>query len=72
MTNDIGMYNQLWDQTENLIGEGYEPLAIAATMVIHALSMYRTILSEEEYFDMVDTIYANKDGIQKFDKTKLH
>ena len=66
------MYNQLWDQTENLIGEGYEPLAIAATMVVHALAMYRTMLSEEEYFEMVDSIYENKDGIQKFANSRLN
>jgi len=46
--------------------EEYEPIEIAAIMTAQALSLYKTVLSKEEYYKMVDYIYDRKDEVQIF------
>ncbi len=46
--------------------EEYDPLEIAAIMVIQGLSFYRTVMSEEDYQRIVKTIYNNRDSVHTF------
>lgn len=46
--------------------EEYSPMEVAAIMTAQALSLYKTVLSEEEYYKMVDFIYDRKDDVQIF------
>lgn len=43
--------------------EEYDPMEIAAIMVVQGLSIYKTVLSEEDYQKMVDSIYMQKDDV---------
>lgn len=45
--------------------EENRPLEVAAVMAVQALSIYRTVLSEEEYLKMVDSIYDNRFSVHK-------
>lgn len=49
--------------------EKHRPLEIAAIMMTQALSIYRTILSEEEYQKMVDNISDLRDQVKTFEGT---
>lgn len=51
--------------------EKHRPLEIAAIMMTQALSIYRTILSEEEYQKMVDNISDLRDQVKIFEGTGL-
>ena len=46
--------------------EEYDPIEIAAIMTVQALSFYRTVMSEEDYLKMVDSIYQNRFDVQTF------
>lgn len=45
------------------IKEGFSPLEIAAIIATQALSIYKTILDDESYQDMVDLISESRDSI---------
>jgi len=47
--------------------EEYDAIEIAAIMTVQALSFYRTVMSEEDYLKMVDSIYKNRFNVQTFD-----
>lgn len=43
--------------------EGYKPLEVASVLATHALSIYKTVLSKEDYDVMVDAISNSRDQI---------
>ena len=45
---------------------------IAATLVTIGLRIYKTVLSDEGYKDMTESITKSYDDIQKFEDTTLH
>lgn len=47
--------------------EDYEPLEVAAIMVIQGLSFYKSVMSEEDYQRIVKTIYDKRDSVHVFD-----
>jgi hypothetical protein len=48
------------------MSEKYDALAIAGIMTAQALSIYRTMMSEEEYNQMVDNISDSRDLVHTF------
>lgn len=51
--------------------ENHRPLEIAAIMITQALSIYKTVLSKEDYQKMVDSISGLRDKVQKFEGPNL-
>lgn len=51
--------------------ESHRPLEIAAIMMTQALSIYKTILSEEDYQKMVDNISEMRNRVQTFEGPDL-
>lgn len=51
--------------------EKNKPLEIAAIMAVQALSIYRTVLPEQDYLKMVDSIYENRFEVQKIQGPNL-
>jgi len=47
--------------------EDYQDIEIAGIMVTQALSMYRTVLPEEDYQRMVKSIYERRNDVKIFD-----
>jgi hypothetical protein len=47
--------------------EDYKDIEIAGVMITQALSMYRTVLSEEDYQRMVKNIYERRNDVKSFD-----
>jgi hypothetical protein len=56
-------------QFTSVMLEDYKDIEIAGIMITQALSMYRTVLSEEDYQRMVKNIYERRDDIRTFDDT---
>jgi hypothetical protein len=49
--------------------EDYKDIEIAGVMITQALSMYRTVLPEEDYQRMVKSIYERRNDVKAFDGT---
>jgi hypothetical protein len=64
-----------WQLADTLILKGANPLVVAAVMQTVSLSLYRTLLTEDEYNTMVDGISERRDLVKKFGqetKTAFH
>jgi len=55
--------DRMYQLTGKLIEEGQRPFAIAAIYIMIAMQIYRTMMSDEDYNQMVDTISANRDKV---------
>ena len=60
------IYIKYWNLTSDLIPE-YSPAAIAGVMVAQALTLYKTMMTEEEFNSMVDSISASRHNVQTLD-----
>jgi hypothetical protein len=47
--------------------EDYKDIEIAGVMITQALSMYRTVLPEEDYQRMAKSIYERRNDVKTFD-----
>jgi hypothetical protein len=65
------LYAEVGKQTSELLSCNYSPMAIAGVMVAQAMSMYRTLLSDEEYHKMINFISDNRDNVKTFEVPKL-
>jgi hypothetical protein len=54
-------------QFTSVMLENYKDIEIAGVMITQALSMYRTVLSEEDYQRMVNSIYERRNDVKSFD-----
>ena len=50
----------------NIMLEEYDPMEIAAIMVIQGLTFYRSTMSEEDYQRIVKSIYESRDQVKTF------
>ena len=53
-------------QFTSVMMEDYEDIEIAGIMVTQALSMYKTVLEEEDYQRMVKSIYERRNDVRTF------
>ena len=56
-------------QFTGIMLEEYKDIEIAGTMIAQALSMYRTVLPEEDYQRIVKNIYERRNDVKSFDGT---
>jgi hypothetical protein len=61
----LELYSNYMKFTETM-SEKYDALAIAGIMTAQALSIYRTVLSEEDYNQMIDNISDSRDLVHSF------
>lgn len=47
--------------------EDYKDIEIAGVMITQALSLYRTVLPEDDYQRMVKSIYERRNDVKTFD-----
>ena len=52
--------DRMYELTGKLIEEGRQPFAIAAIYTMIAMQIYKTMLSEKDYNEMVDSISENR------------
>ena len=53
-------------QFTSVMMEDYQDIEIAGIMITQALSMYRTVLPEEDYQRMVNSIYERRNDVKTF------
>ena len=53
-------------QFTSVMLEEYKDIEIAGVMVTQALSMYKTVLPEEDYQRMVKSIYERRNDVKTF------
>ena len=54
-------------QFTSVMMEDYKDIEIAGVMIAQALSMYKTVLEEEDYQRMVNSIYERRNDVKTFD-----
>ena len=59
------LYQTYWAFHATMIDKEHNPIEIAAILVAQALSIYKTVLEEDEYNNMVDSISDSRDKIIK-------
>ena len=61
----LELYSNYMKFTEEM-SEKYDALAVAGVMTAQALSIYRTVLSEKDYNQIVDNISDSRDLVHTF------
>ena len=64
-------YNEIFTKILELQERYSEPM-IAGNMMVHALKIYKSILNDEEYNSMMETIVENKNRIEPHTREVLH
>ena len=54
-------------QFTSVMLEDYKDIEIAGIMITQALSMYKTVLPEEDYQRMTKSIYERRNDVKTFD-----
>ena len=66
------VYNEVLLVIERLLKEDQNPLAVAAVLASQAMGLYKTVLSDEDYETMIDSLVEKKDNVQPFEARSLH
>jgi DNA polymerase III delta subunit len=66
------VYNEVLMVMERLLKEEQNPLAIAAVLASQAMGLYKTVLSDNEYDSMIDSLVDKKDSIRPYEARSLH
>ena len=61
------IYQNLMQVNNDMLKEGAEPLQVSGVLLAQALSIYKTVLSEEGFTKFMDEIQLNADKVQKLD-----
>lgn len=61
------LYKKYWAFNSVMLEE-YSPMEIAGVMMAQTMSLYKTLLSEEEFNSIVDTISNSRDQVRKLDQ----
>ena len=64
-------YNEVFTKVLELQGKYSDPM-IAGNMMVHALRIYKSILNDEEFESMVETIVESKNEIEPHNREGLH
>ena len=61
------LYSEQLAFTDHLCAT-YNPMEVAAIMMVQSLSIYKTAMSAKEYDLMIDAISNSRDKVMKFEK----
>ena len=64
-------YNELYTKVVELQKKYSNPM-IAGNMMVHALRIYKSILNDEEFLSMMETIGESKNVIEPYNREVLH
>lgn len=59
------LYQKYWLIHNQMVEEGYLPFEIAGILIAQGLTFYKTLMNDDEYYRMVETIYNRKDSVKK-------
>ena len=65
------LQSKVIDFSDQMLDRGISPLEIAAAQMVHAMKIYRTVMSEEEYREHMKFVFNYKDP-EPFQPLTLH
>lgn len=66
------VYNEVLLVMERLLKEDQNPLAIAAVLASQAMGLYKTVLSDNDYSSMIDSLVDKKNNVEPYETRSLH
>lgn len=66
------VYDELFEKAANLILRYENPQIVASTLMAQAIRLYRTILTDKEFEEMLEIVLKNANEIKPFIFHKLH
>jgi hypothetical protein len=66
------VYNEILIVMERLLKEDHDALAVAAVLASQAMGLYKTVLSDDDYDRMIDSIVDKKDYVLPYEARVLH
>jgi hypothetical protein len=69
--NVLEVYKETLSLIDKLIAD-HDPLVIAGVMMAQSLSLYKSILTEEDFSSIVTSIMEKKDKVYTFTTRSLH
>ena len=66
------IYDELFETAADLILRYENPQIVASTLMAQAIRLYKTILTEKEFEEMLDIIVSNAKEVKPFIFHKLH
>jgi hypothetical protein len=65
------LYDSYWEMHNSKIELGHSPLEIAAVIMAQALSLYRTMLSEADFEELLETILARRAQVKPLSRVTI-
>jgi len=66
------VYDELFEKAADLILRYENPQIVASTLMAQAIRLYRTILTEKEFEEMIEIVLKNAHEVKPFIFHKLH
>ena len=66
------VYDELFETAADLILRYENPQIVASTLMAQAVRLYRTILTDKEFEEMIEIVLKNANEIKPFIFHKLH
>jgi len=66
------VYDELFEKAADLILRFENPQIVASTLMAQAIRLYRTILTEKEFEEMIEIVLKNAHEVKPFIFHKLH
>jgi len=71
-TNIENAYHEVMIVIEKLLKDNYDPLTVAGVMLNQSLGLYKSVLSDSEYDQLVERILNKKNIIEPYELRVLH
>jgi len=65
-------HNTVLKCSNELMDEGLDPLEVAAAHFAHAMTIYRTVLPQDEYDDLIKAIYNTRNDVKPLSPLRMH
>lgn len=65
------IYNDFFTLVNSELAAGQDPLEIAAAMTAISMSIYRTVLEDDDYQRMIDSVSDSRDRIRPIQTQQL-
>ena len=66
------VYDELFEKAADLILRYENPQIVASTLMAQAVRLYRTILTDKEFEEMIEIVLKNANQVKPFIFHKLH
>ena len=66
------VYDELFETAADLILRYENPQIVASTLMAQAVRLYRTILTDKEFEEMIEIVLKNANQVKPFIFHKLH